>query len=316
MRMNLLGTTYNNFIIKHNYHKAVEIAKQRIRFVNKFCSNAYMYGAALVGIAYLYTNIGKKEEVEKLFKSSDDILNEAPSLRERLLIWMQKSEYYLFVEDTNNAELYCQKVLDCLENRKVAKSSDIFLSRALLQKALIQGLKGNYQAFIAESSTAKKAFQNLIGKRFRDNLGKKLFLALSVKEFLFLFTIMLWLLAFVFPLLRTKEFINFIVAFAIISLSIIYPLLDKIVKSNDDKMQSICQYFTLIQQEGKFYEYLGDYDLARERYDEASQGLSTFYQDLAKSLNKEYAITKELILAKSFVYLGSLAITMVLLNKE
>jgi CHAT domain-containing protein len=308
--MNSLEITYTKLILNHNYEKAIEISKQRIRLANKFCGGGFIAKATLVNIAFLYANIGKKEKVEELFKSSEGILNKYTSLRERVSMWLQKSEYYLFVEDTTNAEIYCQKVIDWGENRKLAKSSDTYLfNRALVQKALVQDLKGNYQAFISESSSAKKAFQNLIEKKFRDNWGKKLILAILVKLFLFPLIIMLPFLALIFPILMTREFGIFIVAFYVVSEIIIEPFLEKIIKSNDDKMLSIREYFLLIQKEGKFYEYLGDYDLARARYNEALQGLSTFYQDLSTSLNKEYTISKELILARSFVYLGSLTIT-------
>lgn len=296
-RLSWLSSKFDRLDKGHLYQKAAEVAEERLKFLYRFCGDHYLTGCALGALAVFYGTLGRREETKRLFVEAFDVFSKSSyfnsqdksALEVRIKISLRLAEFYLLELDLNEAEAYCQKVLNLKSNKKI---SGIFLCQACQLMGLIQLHKGNYNNFVVESAKAKKIYQKWIEneqkfQNIRDKLkSSDVWFVRIVPSFVIA---AVCLPAIIFRFLRTKEYVIFMmIVFA--TLWLIDSLVNQFIKQNNEKQEAILKYYTLVQEEGKYYENLGDYELAEEKYNEVFDRLSALHEN---------SVSKELVRAKN-----------------
>ncbi|MGK7897926.1 MAG: CHAT domain-containing protein [Xenococcus sp. (in: cyanobacteria)] len=289
---------YEHFFKNHNYHKAMEVAEQSLKFFYRFYGNHYLTGIALAGFGNAYAALGQRTEAKRLLLKAIDIFNESFFIKSKsklalyvkIQLSLKLSEFYLLEGDLDKSETYCREILDLEDNKKV---SGIFIAQAHQLMTLIQLTQGKYNIFVVESSKSKYVFQNWVKRKQKfHKIRKKLKFANAIFTdlFTFLITFVLLLMLMFFPFLRTQR--NYIFIFFIFAvLESINRVLNFLNKQNSEHQEAILQYGSIVEHVGYYYQILGDYEVAEEKYNEALYILSTLDKN---NIGKELALAQNL----------------------
>ena len=293
-----LSQQFESFVKRHQYRMALQFAEKRLDFLYSFYGDHYWTGAAIGGLAGFYTIMGEREKAKSLFKEAISTFQKSFFIRSenqsaldvRVKLRLRLSELYLSEGSYSEAETNCRKLIKSANKKKI---EDILLVQAMQIIALSRGFQGDLREFAVLSTKARNAYRVWVRKKrgFRKiRMKLKLATELLIKQVPTLILAICLMPPILFPSLRTYWYLAFIGVLYILT-QILELVLAILIRQNVEKEESTVQYCSLIEQEGKFYEALGDYGLALEKYDEALDTLSSLY---------EGSVSKELVVAKNF----------------
>ena len=297
-RFERLSQQFEQSVERHQYQKASQLAEKRLEFSYRFYGDHYLTGGAIGGLAGFYTVMGEREKAKTLFKEAIRTFQKSFFIRSknksasdvRAKLSLRLSELYLSEGSYSEAEASCKKLIKLADRERI---EDILLVQAVQIISLARGFKGDLRGFSIQSAKARDAYK--VWSKKKRNF-RKIRIKLSSKNELLIKQVPILILVIglappiLLPSFQTYWYLAFIGLLYTLT-QILDLAIANLIKQNAEKEESTIQYCSLIEQEGKFYEALGDYRLALERYDEALYELS---------LLKENSISKELVIAKNF----------------